>query len=110
MISKARKQQREKQSMTVGDRLFKEVMSDPEDEDDPYLFDECMMEGGPGTSKRQKGKPRAYTLCMIANPAGYDQAHQQWKQAASQRAHNGKKIVVNSTGYNQAMIGQADNN
>ena len=108
MIQKARKQQRERQNMTVGDRLFKEVMSD-EDEDDPYLFDECMMEGG--TKRQGKGKPRAYTLCMIANPAGYDQTYQQWKQgAASHRGNNGKKIIVNSTGYNQAMIGQADNN
>ena len=50
--------------MTVGDRLFKEVMSDDEDE---YIFDECMMEGA-----KKRGKPRSYTLCMIANPASYE--------------------------------------
>ena len=72
MVAKARRDQRDRQNMTVGDRLFKEVISD--EEDDHYLFDECMMEGG-GSKRQQKGKPRAYTLCMIANPAGYDQTY-----------------------------------
>ena len=98
MIEKARKQQKERQNMTVGDRLFKEVMSDEEDE---YIFDECMMEGG-----KKRGRPRSYTLCMIANPAGYEQGYSQWKQTVSARHNgNGKKIVVNSSGYNQAVIG-----
>ena len=66
MIEKARKQQKERSSMTVGDRLFKEVMSD--EEEDEYMFDECMMDG----AGKKRGKPRSYTLCMIANPAAYE--------------------------------------
>ncbi len=54
--------------MTVGDRLFKEVMSDEEDEDQ-YLYDECMLDE---RGKKKSNKARSFTLCMIANPAGYD--------------------------------------
>lgn len=91
--------------MTVGDLLFKEVMSEEEDEDEPYLFNEDTgKRGGKGR------KPRAYTLCMIVNPAGYEQAHAQWRQGAGARRDVGKKIVVNSSGYNQATMGQQENN
>ncbi len=92
--------------MTVGDRLFKEVMSD-EEEDEEAFFNE-QNEGKRGGIRG--AKPRAYTLCMIVNPAGYEQAHTQWKQGAARRGDNGKKIVVNSTGYTQATLGQQENN
>ena len=81
--------------MTTGERLFKDVMTD-EDEEDQY--DQCMMEDKRGSKK--SSKPRSFTLCMICNPssAGYDQLFTQWKQSASAR-NQGKKIVVNSSGY-----------
>lgn len=49
--------------MTPGERLFKDVLSDDELED--FIYGE---EGN-------KKKYRAFTLCMICNPAacGYDQ-------------------------------------
>jgi hypothetical protein len=45
------------------------VLTD-DDEDDPMgMFDECMVDGKKGN------KYKAFTLCMICNPAtcGYDQ-------------------------------------
>jgi hypothetical protein len=74
------------------------VLTD-DDEDDPMgMFDECMIEGKKGS------KYKAFTLCMICNPAacGYDQQFNQWKQqtvTARGSQDKNKKIVVNSTSY-----------
>jgi hypothetical protein len=83
MIEKARRK-RQDQGMTVGDRLFKEVMSEEEEDENGY-FDK---------------KIKAFTLCMISNPAqcGYDQTMQVWKTSRS-NTNDTKKIVVSSSAY-----------
>jgi hypothetical protein len=56
--------------------LFKDVLTD-DDEDDPMgMYDECMLDGKKGAKKY-----KAFTLCMICNPAtcAYDQQFNQWK-------------------------------
>jgi hypothetical protein len=47
--------------MTPGERLFKDVLSD--EDLDEFIY-------GSGDEKKRF---RAFTLCMISNPAGYDQ-------------------------------------
>lgn len=91
MIEKSRKQRQAKEiGMSVGDRLFKEVMSEEEEDDSNMFFDQH--------------KVKAFTLCMISNPStcGYDQAMQVWKSSRS-NTNNGKKIVVSSSAYQNAV-------
>ena len=45
--------------MTPGERLFKDVLSD--EDLDEFIYND------------EKKRFRAFTLCMISNPAGYDQ-------------------------------------
>ena len=91
LIEKSRKQAA-KPSLTPGEKLFKDVLTD-DDEEDP-MFDECMIKGN--------NKYKAFTLCMICNPAtcGYDQQFNLWKQTSARTAQDkNKKIVVNSSSY-----------
>ena len=75
------------------------MLTDDDEDGDPMgMFDECMMEGKKGN------KYKAFTLCMICNPAncGYDQQFNQWKQqtvTARGSQDKNKKIVVNSSSY-----------
>jgi hypothetical protein len=78
LIEKSRKQA-QKPSLTPGEKLFKDVLSDEEegDEDPLGMYDECMIGGS-----RKSNKYKAFTLCMICDPAacGYDQTFNLWKQ------------------------------
>ena len=98
LIEKSRKQA-SKPALTPGEKLFKDVLTD-DDEDDPMgMYDECMLDGKKGGANKYK----AFTLCMICNPAncGYDQQFNQWKQTTNARSSQdkNKKIVVNSNSY-----------
>lgn len=83
--------------MTPGEKLFKDVLTD---EDEDFLYED--------SNKQSKGKQfKALTLCMICNPTacGHDQAFNTWKQSA--RAEKAKKIVINSSSYQTAMVSGA---
>jgi hypothetical protein len=83
--------------LTPGDRLFKEMLSEEEEEDGGEL-DEIFVHG-------ERKKFKAFTLCMICNPAacGHDHAFNTYKASARNGQEKSKKIAVNSSAYNNAL-------
>lgn len=55
----------------------------------------------------RKKKFKAFTLCLISNPAscGYDQVFNSWKNSSRSAQEKTKKIVVNSSSYANAANG-----
>lgn len=95
LLDKARRVSQKPAHMTPGEKLFKDVMSDDENEDG---LDEIFVNG-------ERKKFKAFTLCMICNPAacGHDHTFNQWKASSRSQQEKTKKIVVNSSAYNQGV-------
>ena len=94
MLDKARRVQKAQAHLTPGEKLFKDVMSEEDDEG----IDEVFVNG-------ERKKFKAFTLCIICNPAacGHDHAFNTYKASSRRLQEKNKKIVVNSSAYNNGL-------
>ncbi len=63
-------------------------------DNDENELDEVFLNG-------EKKRFKAFTLCLICNPAGcgHDHAFNTWKTSSRSQQEKSKKIVVNSSAY-----------
>ena len=97
LLERAKRAQ--KPTLTPGEKLFKDVLSEDDD------FDDCCYTDLDENGRRKKFK--AFTLCLICNPTacGYDQVFNSWKNSSRSAIEKTKKIVVSSSSYANAISG-----